>query len=28
MWQGCRPQTLAAYAERLIDTHSWEFWWD
>ncbi|MER7468622.1 DUF4253 domain-containing protein [Streptomyces sp. NPDC097981] len=28
IWQGPRPQTLAAYAERLIDTHCWEFWWD
>ncbi|MEU3317126.1 DUF4253 domain-containing protein [Streptomyces sp. NPDC006662] len=28
IWQGPRPQTLASYAERLIDTHCWEFWWD
>ncbi|MFE9637259.1 DUF4253 domain-containing protein [Streptomyces sp. NPDC006463] len=28
IWQGPRPQTLAAYAERLIDTQCWEFWWD
>ncbi|WP_406364896.1 DUF4253 domain-containing protein [Streptomyces sp. NBC_01546] len=28
IWQGPRLQTLAAYAERLIDVHCWEFWWD
>ncbi|HWO64113.1 MAG TPA: DUF4253 domain-containing protein [Umezawaea sp.] len=26
--QGPSPQTLAAYAERLVDDHSWAFWWD
>ncbi|MFD9729931.1 DUF4253 domain-containing protein [Streptomyces sp. NPDC059072] len=28
IWQGSRPCTLAAYAERLIDAPVWEFWWD
>ncbi|MEU9028940.1 DUF4253 domain-containing protein [Streptomyces sp. NPDC048383] len=28
IWQGPRPQTLDAYADRLIDTHCREFWWD
>ncbi|MEU6673816.1 DUF4253 domain-containing protein [Streptomyces sp. NPDC046925] len=28
IWQGPRPQTLEAYAERLIGTNCWEFWWD
>jgi hypothetical protein len=28
IWQGQHPQTLAAYAERLIGLNSWEFWWD
>jgi hypothetical protein len=28
IWQGAHPHTLAAYAERLIDAHYWEFWWD
>ncbi|MEW2373902.1 DUF4253 domain-containing protein [Streptomyces sp. NPDC006656] len=28
IWNGPHPQTLAAYAERLIDTHCWDFWWD
>ncbi|MFJ8212061.1 DUF4253 domain-containing protein [Streptomyces sp. NPDC096033] len=28
IWQGPHPQTLSAYAERLIDTHFWNFWWD
>ncbi|MGW0720544.1 DUF4253 domain-containing protein [Streptomyces sp. NPDC002778] len=27
IWQG-RHQNLEAYAEHLIDVHSWEFWWD
>ncbi|MEU4448373.1 DUF4253 domain-containing protein [Actinosynnema sp. NPDC050801] len=28
IWQGQDPCTLAAYAERLVDDHSWTFWWD
>lgn len=28
VWQGRRPYTLAAYAERLIGVHDWDFWWD
>lgn len=28
IWQGSRPHTLTSYAERLVDAHSWEFWWD
>ncbi|MFD5111158.1 DUF4253 domain-containing protein [Streptomyces sp. NPDC058391] len=28
IWQGTRPYTLAAYADRLVDIHCWEFWWD
>ncbi|MGT2532737.1 DUF4253 domain-containing protein [Streptomyces nojiriensis] len=28
VWQGSRPCTLAAYAERLIDAPVREFWWD
>ncbi|MGI5478726.1 DUF4253 domain-containing protein [Streptomyces lavendofoliae] len=28
VWQGSRPYTLTAYAERLIGAHSWDFWWD
>ncbi|MFD3872821.1 DUF4253 domain-containing protein [Streptomyces sp. NPDC058623] len=28
IWQRPRPQTLDAYAERLINTRCWEFWWD
>ncbi|WP_223243095.1 DUF4253 domain-containing protein [Streptomyces sp. CBMA123] len=28
IWQGHRPCTLTAYTERLIDCHSWDFWWD
>ncbi|MDT0346032.1 DUF4253 domain-containing protein [Streptomyces litchfieldiae] len=28
IWQGPHPQTLAAYADRIIDANSWEFWWD
>ncbi|MEW2417486.1 DUF4253 domain-containing protein [Streptomyces sp. NPDC046866] len=27
IWQGRRPYTLAAYAQRLIDAPVWEFWW-
>ncbi|MGA5192872.1 DUF4253 domain-containing protein [Streptomyces exfoliatus] len=26
--QGSRPYTLAAYAERIIGAHHWDFWWD
>ncbi|MFD0206301.1 MULTISPECIES: DUF4253 domain-containing protein [Saccharothrix] len=28
IWQGEAPHTLAAYADRLVDDHSWTFWWD
>ncbi|MFF8271729.1 DUF4253 domain-containing protein [Streptomyces sp. NPDC016562] len=28
VWQGSRPYTLAAYAERIIGARSWDFWWD
>lgn len=28
VWQNSHPHALTAYAERLIDTHCWEFWWD
>ncbi|MBB4966445.1 DUF4253 domain-containing protein [Saccharothrix violaceirubra] len=28
VWVGDGPQTLAAYAERLVGDHSWTFWWD
>ena len=28
VWQGQRPYTLAAYAERLVDAPTWAFWWD
>ncbi|PJF01966.1 hypothetical protein CUT44_00715 [Streptomyces carminius] len=28
VWQGRWPYTLAAYAERITDAHSWDFWWD
>ncbi|MFI0990606.1 DUF4253 domain-containing protein [Streptomyces exfoliatus] len=28
IWQGTRPHTLTAYAERLTGTHHWDFWWD
>ncbi|MFF1482249.1 DUF4253 domain-containing protein [Streptomyces sp. NPDC058301] len=28
IWQGARPHTLAAYAERIVDVNCWEFWWD
>ena len=28
VWQGDRPYTLAAYAERITGAHSWDFWWD
>ncbi|MDG4859023.1 DUF4253 domain-containing protein [Streptomyces sp. T-3] len=28
IWQGARPQTLAAYADRIVGMNSWDFWWD
>ncbi|SBT95490.1 protein of unknown function [Streptomyces sp. DI166] len=28
IWQGDRPYTLAAYAERITGVHHWDFWWD
>ncbi len=28
IWQGDPSQTLSGYAERLVDDHSWVFWWD
>ncbi|MFJ8584873.1 DUF4253 domain-containing protein [Streptomyces sp. NPDC093595] len=28
IWQGSRPYTLAAYAERITGAHRWDFWWD
>ncbi|MGP4113375.1 DUF4253 domain-containing protein [Streptomyces sp. 4N509B] len=28
VWQSQRPYTLEAYAERLVDTLNWDFWWD
>ncbi|KQV14288.1 MULTISPECIES: DUF4253 domain-containing protein [unclassified Kitasatospora] len=28
IWQSNHPHLLATYAERLIGTHYWEFWWD
>ncbi|MDH6133290.1 hypothetical protein P3T37_002685 [Kitasatospora sp. MAA4] len=28
VWQNSHRNALAAYAERLIATHYWEFWWD
>lgn len=28
IWQGVEPQTLSAYADRLVGDHSWAFWWD
>ncbi|MEU5695840.1 DUF4253 domain-containing protein [Actinosynnema sp. NPDC020468] len=28
VWQAEEPHTLAAYADRLVDDHSWVFWWD
>ncbi|WP_433533297.1 DUF4253 domain-containing protein [Micromonospora sp. CA-263727] len=28
VWQGQRPRTLAAYADRLIAAPTWAFWWD
>jgi hypothetical protein len=28
IWQGSRPYTLAAYAERITGARRWDFWWD
>jgi hypothetical protein len=28
VWQVRKPYTLAAYAERLVGSGCWEFWWD
>ncbi|WP_436495666.1 DUF4253 domain-containing protein [Actinokineospora sp. HUAS TT18] len=28
VWQSQAPSTLASYAETLIDSNAWEFWWD
>ncbi|MFH8388037.1 DUF4253 domain-containing protein [Kitasatospora sp. NPDC018058] len=28
IWQGRHPNTLAAYAERLVHNRCWDFWWD
>ncbi|WP_245782134.1 DUF4253 domain-containing protein [Actinokineospora terrae] len=28
VWQGEEPNTLYAYAQRLVGDHSWTFWWD
>ncbi len=28
VWQGSRPYTLDAYAERIVGMNSWDFWWD
>ncbi|SDT83388.1 protein of unknown function [Streptomyces sp. TLI_053] len=28
IWQGSHPNTLAAYAERLVHDRFWDFWWD
>lgn len=28
IWQTDAPPTLAAYADRLVNDHSWTFWWD
>ncbi|MFD7408399.1 DUF4253 domain-containing protein [Streptomyces sp. NPDC059866] len=28
IWQGSRPYTLVAYAERITGAHNWDFWWD
>ncbi|MFJ1756442.1 DUF4253 domain-containing protein [Kitasatospora sp. NPDC088134] len=28
IWQGSHPCTLAAYAQRLVRTPCWDFWWD
>ncbi|MFF4832072.1 DUF4253 domain-containing protein [Streptomyces sp. NPDC001315] len=28
IWQGSRPYTLAAYAERIVGMNCWDFWWD
>ncbi|MFB4194966.1 DUF4253 domain-containing protein [Streptomyces carpaticus] len=28
IWQGARPCTLAAHAERIVGMNCWSFWWD
>ncbi|MEU7402248.1 DUF4253 domain-containing protein [Streptomyces sp. NPDC044948] len=28
IWQGRRPYTLAAYADRITGARRWDFWWD
>ncbi|AZK94542.1 MULTISPECIES: DUF4253 domain-containing protein [Streptomyces] len=28
IWQNSLAQSLASYAERLVDSHAWDFWWD
>jgi hypothetical protein len=28
IWPGRKDETLATYAERLIDDAIWVFWWD
>jgi hypothetical protein len=28
IWQGAPPYTLAGYAQRLVDSSMWTFWWD
>jgi hypothetical protein len=28
IWQGSEPCTLAGYADRLVGTPAWAFWWD
>ncbi|MQY10247.1 hypothetical protein SRB5_03540 [Streptomyces sp. RB5] len=28
VWQGHRPYTLAAYADRIVGCRDWHFWWD
>ncbi|MFE1409845.1 DUF4253 domain-containing protein [Streptomyces sp. NPDC058746] len=28
IWQGPRPYTLTAYADRIAGAHRWDFWWD
>ncbi|WP_459713962.1 DUF4253 domain-containing protein [Actinophytocola sp. KF-1] len=28
IWQAAPGTTLASYAEQLVDSDSWAFWWD
>lgn len=28
LWQAAPGTTLASYAEQLVDSDSWAFWWD